>query len=671
MLDIQDIGITTDIEGKVQNTNLPSSQFLMPLFEAIMNSIHAINEKTANNGQIDIHVHREEELPNIKRDKRYIPRIIGFNVWDNGVGFDDGNMKSFMTSDSRYKSSLGGKGLGRFLWLKAFESVHIKSVYQEDQKFYLREFDFVAHNPGIENLQQEEITTENTGPYTLLQLKNFAIKYADKACSHDVIANKIANHLFNEIMSPNCPVITLFDEMSKKSIVINDLVKKDLIQQTKEENIQIKNSTFTIKHVLLKDNDLEKHSINFCANNRVVRTRELSLPNLEQKIHHDDNNMIYKAFVSSDFLDDNTNNERTEFYIVDKYELGDESPTWADIDPQIDNQANSYLSPLLRENEELKSKLLDTYLSSEGMEYAPLREQLELSSIDIQTVRNPNALDLTLYKKRQKLEQEAREKGQILLKNVPMENEEEYAKRLTELFNQFGKLNSSTLTKYVCGRKVILDILSELLQRQDNGKYHLEKAIHNLIYSMGKDSKTLTTEHNLWLIDERLPFNSYISSDKKFQSMHADVAIDQSMEPDLAVFHDLYSYGENFPNDGAITFIEFKRPDRDDYTLQENPIQQILNEVRQVQEGRAKSDAGIRYQKESRFYAYIICSITPSLEKVINERSEIHAFPTGGGYFGFLEKQKLYLEILDYQTFLSNAKKRNKVFFNKLGIPNS
>lgn len=669
MLNITDLKITTDMAGKVANTNLPTSHFLMPLFEAIVNSIHAIDDKKEKNGKIRINVYREKLLPNIANDKRYVPKITGFDIYDNGIGFNDENMASFIKSDSRYKyERRGGKGLGRFLWLKAFETVHIESVFEENSQHYYRSFDFVPYGVGIENVQQG-LDITNKDSYTRVELRGFTKKYADNTCKTLGLASQIATHLFNEIMSAHCPVILLMDEMQEEAITINDLVQKDLVIKTDEEDITIKNNTFKIKHVLLKDKKTDRHTINFCADNRVVRTRSLVLPNLENTLQIDSNKMVYTAFVSSNFLNQNTNNERTDFYIQEDFDINKQEVTWADIDPEVDKSSAKYLEPYLHETEEQKNRLIEQYLSNEGAEFAPLREDLDLASIDIQTAKNPNALDLLLYKKRQKLERDAREKGHELMACVPEDNEEEYALRINELFDNFGKLNSSALAKYVCGRKAILEIIEKLLQLQDNNKYPLEKAIHNLIYSMGKDSNTLTKEHNLWMIDERLPFNNYVSSDKKFKSMDERVSFNQNMEPDLAVFHDLYAYSEDFPNDGAITFIEFKKPDRDDYTLKENPIQQILNQVAQVKDGEAKSDKGIRYQKDSRFYGYIICTLTPSLIKIIDERSEIHPFPNGGGYFGFFSKQNLYLEIIDYQEFLKNAKKRNRAFFNKLGIP--
>ena len=41
-------------------------------------------------------------------------------ITDNGCGFDEKNFSSFTTADSRFKESKGAKGVGRFIWLKAF-----------------------------------------------------------------------------------------------------------------------------------------------------------------------------------------------------------------------------------------------------------------------------------------------------------------------------------------------------------------------------------------------------------------------------------------------------------------------------------------------------------------------------------------------------------------------
>ena len=58
------------------------------------------------------------------------------------MGFNDDNFKSFNTADSTYKLHRGGKGVGRFLWLKAFDKVEIESIYGQNGTKRLRKFEF-------------------------------------------------------------------------------------------------------------------------------------------------------------------------------------------------------------------------------------------------------------------------------------------------------------------------------------------------------------------------------------------------------------------------------------------------------------------------------------------------------------------------------------------------
>ena len=117
-------GFTIDITGRIKNFDTPRNQPLVPLYEAIVNSIHAIEERRANddrsfNPYITIEIVRDQQLIIEGQGIDYsINDVIGFNVIDNGVGLDENNMRSFLQSDSTYKASIGGKGVGRFSWQK-------------------------------------------------------------------------------------------------------------------------------------------------------------------------------------------------------------------------------------------------------------------------------------------------------------------------------------------------------------------------------------------------------------------------------------------------------------------------------------------------------------------------------------------------------------------------
>lgn len=110
-----------DLKGRVNNTRLPLSHGLHPRFEAISNSIHAIQETNEKCGEIEVRVFRDTFQGGlIDGEPLSNQPIIGFVVHDNGVGFTDEHFNSFETSDTTTKRSKRGKGVGRFLWLKAF-----------------------------------------------------------------------------------------------------------------------------------------------------------------------------------------------------------------------------------------------------------------------------------------------------------------------------------------------------------------------------------------------------------------------------------------------------------------------------------------------------------------------------------------------------------------------
>ena len=139
--------MNTLLKGRIRNTTLPRSHGLMPLFEAVVNSIQAIDKNTK--GDITVYINRDTQKQLSSVSKRgAVPKeaITGFTIKDNGIGFNDENMDSFDTLDTEYKSSLGCRGVGRLIWLKAFEGVDVSSQFFDeiDGKSYERKFTFTA-----------------------------------------------------------------------------------------------------------------------------------------------------------------------------------------------------------------------------------------------------------------------------------------------------------------------------------------------------------------------------------------------------------------------------------------------------------------------------------------------------------------------------------------------
>ena len=129
-----------DIKGQLNNIKLGTSKALWPLFEAIVNAIHSIEDsQNKDTGKIIITAIRDDEIK-LPSDQPELGRINSFIIEDNGTGFNEENYASFNTAYSTLKIKKGCKGIGRFLWLKAFESVEIKSNYLADDNISIASF---------------------------------------------------------------------------------------------------------------------------------------------------------------------------------------------------------------------------------------------------------------------------------------------------------------------------------------------------------------------------------------------------------------------------------------------------------------------------------------------------------------------------------------------------
>lgn len=151
------------LKGRVRNLNLSPKRCHLPVFEAVMNSLQAIDDRIASGwdgsfGRINIVVTREE--PSELFDAGNVPMIQDVLIADNGVGFDDEHFTAFRRLDDDFRIAKGGKGIGRLSWLSAFECVLATSVYeQKSGVFRKRSFEYTIEADGIRN----ELDIESEG----------------------------------------------------------------------------------------------------------------------------------------------------------------------------------------------------------------------------------------------------------------------------------------------------------------------------------------------------------------------------------------------------------------------------------------------------------------------------------------------------------------------------
>jgi len=682
------MNIQTNLQGRLRNTPLPLTSGLMPLFEAVVNSIHAIEEAgiSATDGLIRIKINRAPAQTKLALEddkKRRGPEpqgdILGFTVADNGIGFNDENIAAFKTLDTDHKVNKGCRGIGRLLWLKAFEKVEIGSRFVgADARLMRRTFAFDAKS-GIQRESVVEAPSENqTG--TTVSLINFDKKYQRYAYkSAEAIANAIFEHcLWYFVRTGGTSKIIVEDE--DESIDLDDVFDSHMHTSAVSEEITVKGEPFELLHIKLRSSSSSAHAIAFCADNRLVLQEKLAgkLPGLHGKLTDKNGDFVYVCYVSGDVLNESARPERTGFDLAgDIGELFSNTEIgWNDIRAAVAERASAHLASYL---EVVKQKAIDrvqAFVSTQAPRYRPIVARIPKESLYVDPDISDKELDMTLHRHLAEIEGQMLAAGHDLMKVRDDESLSDYQARLNAYLKTAEDIKKSDLANYVMHRKVILDVLESAIQKKPDGRYAREDVIHSLIMPMRTDSTEVLLDNcNLWLVDERLAFHDYLASDKPLASMPV-TGSSEGKEPDimaLNIFDNpmVVSEGPSMPM-ASIVVVEIKRPMRNDARAGEldDPIEQALGYLERIREGKVTTANGrpIPRSEDIPGFCYVICDITPSIEK----RCVMHDLTRtsdGLGFFTFKQNFKAYVEVISFDRLINMAKERNRVFFDKLGIP--
>ena len=270
--------MTVNVAGQVRQIKLPTTKALWPLFETVVNSIQSLEDSNTDKKQITIEAVRSNNVP-LKIDEQ--GKIVeerahfeSFIVTDNGNGFNTENYQSFLEAYSQLKVKKGCKGIGRFLWLKAFNSVDISSVYCEGGHWHLRKFKFTLEGIEPEN-NSEKIETEGITQQTTVTLHDFNAFYKESvAYSLKSLAKKLIEHCLPYFITGNCPEIILRDS-DGECFNLNDYYKETYSEELNQDVIELKGKRYILYHMLLSEG-ADRHEIHLCANGREVKSYALS-----------------------------------------------------------------------------------------------------------------------------------------------------------------------------------------------------------------------------------------------------------------------------------------------------------------------------------------------------------------------------------------------------------
>lgn len=672
------MSLQTNLKGRLRNTSLPKSHGLMPVFEAVVNSIHSIEENgNIENGEIVLRINRDIQGGLDLGDKS-LPPITGFTIKDNGCGFDETNFNSFETLDSDHKIDKGCRGVGRLMWLKVFDLVEVESHFLDDNgEIKKRVFRF-DDKMGVHGEKVESATAHQAGTHiTLVGFdESFRKQVPTKGQS---IANQLLEHvLWYFVRQGSAPNILVYDvgEVFNLDLLLAEHMHASAFLET----ITIRDFSFDLTHIKFRASVNKKHQLALCAANRLVKEESIQgkLPGLYGKISDASGEFTYTCYVSSDYLDEHVRSERTSFDIAENVEDMLNEVSFKDIRDAVLERTKEYLQDVLSENILAGRRRVDNFIDNHAPRYRPIANYVAEELLIVDPEKSDKDLELHLHAQWYEVERQLVSEGHDIMQPHNEEHVEEYKKRLGGYLRKAEDLKKSDLANYVSHRKVIIDLLQKSIERLENGKYAREDMIHELIMPMRKDSSEVFLDScNLWLIDERLAFHNYLASDKTLNKMPI-TGNDLTKEPDLLslrVFDNplLVNDQASFPL-ASITVVEIKRPMRNDMREGEDkdPIDQALSYLERIRDGKVTTNTGrlIPGNNDIPGYCYVLCDITESMRRRCR-RANLRITSDGMGYFGYNEPSHAYIEVISFDQLVKAAKERNRAFFDKLGLPSS
>lgn len=661
----------TNIRGLVDRLELGPSRGMMPLFEALSNAIDAIVERNIGLSHGDIRIQLVHAQDLVQQAGDTTPVIDGLDISDNGIGFDDDHLKTFEEAYTLAKVKMGGKGVGRFTFLKVFSKVSVRSVFEREGKHYMRSFRFSV-DQEVQGATSVELTELPVG--TKVSLRGLVPKYQSGWPKEpEIAAQRLIAHFLIRFAARSCPPIFL-EAPDCAPIDLHRLFQETVQPHIEDIRVEVNPHVFSLQ-VFRNQDGRARHDLHYCANGREVVAAKLRdlLPELPERfVDEQQRPYTLKVLVTGEYLDDHANQERTDIlFQSDDPDLGldDGLVSRHELNRVIAAKLRVALVNDLKTTNVEKLTQIEKFVEK-APEYRVLTHEKHRPLLEqrIPPGLSEDKLDEHLLHLRREIEDSVRKEERDVAALMEKESFDVYKVRIQELIESMNDVGKAKLADYVAHRRTILDLVDKSLKIvQKDGKYPFERVLHKMIFPMGATSRDVFLEQqNLWLIDERLCFHTLLTSDKKLNSIRG-LEKTSGKEPDILAFFYDTPIGVSEPEgaSGGIVIVEFKRPGRDDYD--KDPADQIIQRFVEISEGGVKDIEGRPVNpKNLRYIGYLIADLTPTLKKQVAMR--YHETADGEGYFYALPQGNGYVEIISYDKLVNDAKRRNRVLFEKLGL---
>ena len=646
------------LKGRLKKLDLAKNRGLDAVLEAVVNSIQALSG--CKDGKIIVRAKRNGKQKRL--DEKGSAWINDFEIEDNGPGFNRENLISFDTLDSTFKEKdFGCRGVGRLLWLRVFECAIIDSVYQDGDKFKKIKFTFEPERNDYGDEQSEECD----GPLrTVITLKNCQTKYRDSLdVMPSTLARRILNHCFASFILGDVPIIEVkYDDGEFESVNALFEENKDNIASGNfnVQGIGENSESFKINHVRFYDWSEPGNRIEYCANNRTVKTVKI-IPDVDL-VDEKGKKFTYCAYVSGKYLDDHVNDERNDFTIPQERMIDDDAITFKEIGSKTETECLEFLKPYMAKDIEMREELLERVIEIHP-DVAIVRRHYENILDEISSNDSQEKIYTLLNTKVAEIESKTIFKlDKVLGKKTPFKTSED----VNQMFEEVEEVYKNNLTKYILHRKRIIEIFEEGLKRdwskESGGKYQKEDYIHDMLLPRkSKVGDIIDIENcNLWMIDERLNFYSFTCSFSDVSKNWILKKKDDGKLPDVFVFSELDKGIAR-----SVTIIELKRPNRKDSDV----IEQVIKYARNLRGNEIKTPHNsIRVADDAVINTYILSDLTiPNVQDYYldNDFSRSH---DGTRFYYWNKAREMSIEAIDYTKLSQDANIRNQVFFDILDV---
>lgn len=664
-----------NIKRLVENIRSGTNSYT-PLVELLVNGIQAVEEKGESKGLVEIEVLRNGQADLNDR----LEEVGGFVVKDNGVGFTQRNRDAFDTLYTDLKAADGGKGFGRFTCLKYFERMRVSSTFEQAGVLFDRTFGMGLVNEIVVDETVAISKSDATG--SSVEISGIkSVKFPDK--SLDVISRIVVERLLpyfvdKERTPPRIvireagsaiPPISLNDYLSRETTQIVELPVDEptfVLPAVDGER------TFRVRVFKFFAPRVSKSKVSLVAHRREVTENPLQsyVPEFADEFFELDpagdgakgRNFVIKVYVFGDYLNDNVSLERGEFMFQADSDLLN-GISQSQIEHRAAEIAQSAVGDQIKARRERKEARIAEYVEKQAPWHRTLRKEVDFSALSM----IPTHKEIELFLQRSKFEKEVTTRDRVSEILNSEGDDGALHDQIASVVASISETSKNDLIHYVSMRRCVLDLFGRALEVGSDGKHRSEGDVHDIIIQRKADSDELDYEsHNLWMLDERLNFASYVTSDKQTHVGSRD-------RTDVTIFNRPVVFrGENEASN-PVTIFEFKKPQRDDFanpSSKEDPVQQIIRYVNSIRDGRVKTSTGrtIAVGNTTPFYGYVVCDLTPKVSKWLEFEKDFTPMADGLGWFSWVGRIHLYIEVISWDKLLRDAEMRNKIFFHKLGI---